>query len=99
MKTLPLAEARNRLSALIDEVSGTHETIMITRNGVPAAVVVSAEDYESVLETLALAANAEDRARLAEAEESVQAGDVLTGDEMDRLVRARILRERGHGAA
>lgn len=78
MRTLPLAEARNHLSALVEEVAGTHETVTITRNGVPAAVVVSAEDYESVMETLALAGDAEDRARLAEAEWLASWMSVLT---------------------
>ena len=93
MKTRPLAEARNHLSALLEEVAGTHETVTITRNGIPAAVVVSAEDYESVMETLALAGDAEDRARLAEAEGSVATGDVTTAEEMGRLIRARVERE------
>lgn len=51
---LPLAEARNRFSALVDEVTRTGETLTITDNGLPAAVVVSAEDYDSLMETLVL---------------------------------------------
>ncbi|KWX01490.1 Prevent-host-death family protein [Carbonactinospora thermoautotrophica] len=99
MKTLPLAEVRNRLSALVDEVARTHEAVTITRNGVPAAVVVSIEDYESIMETLALLNDPEDRDRLAEAEESVATGDVTTGEEMAELMRERVRRERGAGAA
>ncbi len=99
MKTLPLAEVRNRLSALVDEVVHTHEAVTITRNGVPAAVVVSIEDYESIMETLALLNDPEDRDRLSEAEESVAAGDVTTGEEMAELMRERVRRERGAGAA
>lgn len=37
MKSVPLYEAKNRLSALIDEVEATGEDILITRHGKPAA--------------------------------------------------------------
>jgi len=98
MSTLPLAEVRNRLSSLIDEVARTHETITITRNGVPTAVVLAVDDYESVMETLALLNDPEDRERLVEAEESLAAGDVITGEEMAELLRERAERERKPGA-
>lgn len=93
MTTLPLAEVRNRLSALVDAVTRTHETVTITRNGVPAAVLVSADDYESIMETLALLNDPDDRERLAEAEKSVAAGDTTMGWEMGELIRDRVRRE------
>lgn len=95
MTTLPLAEVRNRLSALVDEVSRTHDTVIITRNGVPTAVVVSADDYESIMETLALLNDPEDRQRLTEAEASVAAGDLTTAGELEELLRDRVRREAG----
>jgi antitoxin YefM len=95
MTTLPLAEVRNRLSALVDEVVRTHDTLTITRNGVPAAVVVSADDYESIMETLALRNDPADRERLTEAEASVAAGDLTTAGEMRDLLRDRVRREAG----
>lgn len=52
MTTLPLAEVRAQLSKLVDSAVATHERINITRNGRPAAVLLSAEDFESLLETL-----------------------------------------------
>jgi prevent-host-death family protein len=93
MITLPLAEARNNLSKLVDEVERTHDTVTITRNGKPAAVVISVDDYESLLETFALLESAEEQERLREAEESVASGDVTTADEMAALLRAREARE------
>ena len=35
MRTLSLSEAKMKLSALVDEVYGTDQEIVITRNGVP----------------------------------------------------------------
>ena len=70
------------MSSLVDGVARTHDTLTITRNGVPAAVLVSSDDYESIMETLALFNETEDRSRLAEAQQSVGTGDVVGEDEM-----------------
>lgn len=97
MTTLPLAIVRDRLSALVDEVARTHDTLTITRNGTPAAVVLSIDDYESIMETLALLNDPVDQERLAEAERSVSDGDVISGDDMTRLVAHRVQRPTGAG--
>jgi prevent-host-death family protein len=62
---------KTHLSALVDEVVRTHEQVTITRNGQPVAVVLSLEDYESLLETLALLDDQTGRERLEEAEAAV----------------------------
>ncbi len=89
MTTLPLATVRNRLSALVDDVARTHDTLTITRNGTPAAVVLSVEDYESIMETLALLNDPGDRERLAEAERSIDEGQVTPREEMASLIAER----------
>ena len=57
MKTLSLSEAKAKLSGLIDDVERRDEEIVITRNGRPAAVLVSPDEYESWKETLAIRAD------------------------------------------
>jgi prevent-host-death family protein len=47
MKTLPLSDAKNRLSRIVDDVTERDEQVMITRNGHPAAVMISPEEFES----------------------------------------------------
>lgn len=59
MKTLSLSEAKMKLSALVDRLSVTNEEIMITRNGSPAAILISPEDYESWKETLVIRSDTE----------------------------------------
>jgi prevent-host-death family protein len=54
MKVLPLAEVKAHLSASVSEVESQHDQITITRNGVPAAMVVSVAEWESLQETLAV---------------------------------------------
>jgi len=54
MKALSVSEAKMKLSGLIDTVNATDEEIVITKNGRPAAVLVSPEGFESLKETVAV---------------------------------------------
>ncbi len=51
MKTLSLSEAKMKFSSIVDMVSSTDEEIVITKNGRPAAVIISPDEYESIKET------------------------------------------------
>ncbi|XKK40835.1 type II toxin-antitoxin system Phd/YefM family antitoxin [Nocardiopsis sp. ARC36] len=93
MTTMPLAEARNHRSKIVDEVGRTHDAVTITRNGRPSVVVISVDDYESMTETFALLDSPEEQRRLKEAEESLETGDVTTAEEMADLMRERVRRE------
>ncbi|MGD9160321.1 MAG: type II toxin-antitoxin system Phd/YefM family antitoxin [Desulfobacteraceae bacterium] len=52
METLSLSEAKMKLSSLVDRVSNLDDEIVITKNGRPAAVLVSPDEYESWKETI-----------------------------------------------
>jgi antitoxin YefM len=54
MKALSVSEAKMKLSGLINTVNATDEEIVITKNGRPAAVLVSPEEFESLKETVAV---------------------------------------------
>ena len=54
MKILSLSEAKMKLSALVDSVTNTDDEIIITKNGRPAAVLVSPDEFESWKETIAI---------------------------------------------
>lgn len=54
MKTLPLADVKAHLSALLNEIESQHGQITVTRNGTPAAVVISVDEWESLQETIAV---------------------------------------------
>ncbi len=54
MKTLSLSEAKMKLSRLVETVSATDEAVVITKNGSPAAVLVSPDEFESWKETIAI---------------------------------------------
>jgi prevent-host-death family protein len=52
MQTVSITTAKTRLNDLVDEARRTHEHVTITKNGEPAAVMVSADEWESIQETL-----------------------------------------------
>jgi len=54
MKILSLSEAKIKLSELIEQVYSTDEEIVITKNGRPAAILISPDDYEGWKETIAI---------------------------------------------
>jgi len=54
MKALPVSEAKMKLSGLIETINATDEEIVITKNGRPAAVLVSPGEFESLKETIAI---------------------------------------------
>ena len=59
MKTLPLSEVKTRLSELVDQVVSTDEEITITKNGRPAAVLVSSDEFEGWKETVVIQSDQE----------------------------------------
>jgi prevent-host-death family protein len=50
-RILPLSEAKARLSQLVAAVEENEEELIITRNGRPAAVLISADEFTSWQET------------------------------------------------
>jgi len=52
VKVLPLSEVKAKLSELVDVVDRRDESVAITRNGRPVAVIVSQEEYDGWRETV-----------------------------------------------
>lgn len=89
METLPLTEARNRLSELVDDVERTHQRVTITRHGEVAAVIMSADDLEALEETLEVLSSPELMDQLAESKTARRQGDVLDAEQLRSLMARR----------
>jgi antitoxin YefM len=83
-KTVPFSEARARLTDLVDEVEQRHEHFVITRNGRPAVVVMSTDEYEALQETLEILDDEATMEALRRSDEDVAAGRVFAWDEVKR---------------
>ena len=51
---IPLKEARQKFSTLVDRADRLSERFVVTKNGTPRAVLMSAEEFKSWVETLEL---------------------------------------------
>jgi len=79
---LPLAEIKKRLSEIVDGVEQHHDRVLLTRNGRPAAVIISPDDLESLEETLEVLSSPGAVRDIRRAEKELAAGKFLTADQL-----------------
>jgi prevent-host-death family protein len=85
MRIVPLADAKARLSAYVDQCAD-EGPVIITRNGKPVAVLLAPVDEED-LDQLMLTRSKRFQALLAKSRRSIAAGKGLSRDEFWRAVR------------
>lgn len=83
-KVVPFTEARSKLSELLDEVTQRQEHVVVTRNGRPAAVVLSNAEYDALTETLEVLEDAETLEALRESEADYREGRTQSLTEVRR---------------
>ncbi len=89
METVPLSDVRSTLSSVVERVEATHERVTITRNGRPAAVLISPEDLDALEETLDVLSDPATMQQLREGEAAVAAGDVVDEAGLRELLAKR----------
>jgi antitoxin YefM len=77
-ETLPLSSVKAHLSELVDRVEDQHERVVLTRNGKPAAVLISHDDLESLEETLSILSDPALMAQIHESEQALAGGESAT---------------------
>ena len=87
MPTLPLADARARLSEIVTAAETTHERFEITRNGRPAAVLLSSDDYEAMRETIAVLSDSDLMLAIKTGLAELSADDSMDEDELAQYLR------------
>ena len=93
-ETLPLATVKARFSEIVDRVARQQDRVIVTRNGQPAAVLVSTDDLESLEETLAIMSDRSLTAQIRESEKAAARGEAGVG--LDEL-RADLEQRRSRG--
>lgn len=82
--TTSLAHVKAHLSAIVGSVHDTHERVVITRNGEPAAVLVSPDDLASLEETVEILSSKTLMADLARARAEIESGETVELNELPR---------------
>lgn len=80
--TLPLAEIKARLSEIVDRVEKRHERVTLTRNGRPAAILISPDDLEALEDTLEILSNPDAVRDIEEARREIARGEVFSADDL-----------------
>ena len=89
MQTLPISKVKDKLNEYVDSVAGTRDQVMITKNGSPAAVLIGADEWESIQETLFWLSQPGIRDTIAEAEADISEGRLPGEDESRGLSPGR----------
>lgn len=71
---LSIRELRPKLPSVIRDAAATSARYIVTRRGKPEAVILSIEDYESLLETLDIERDPSLVRRLRKAQEEIKKG-------------------------
>jgi len=89
METLPITEVKTRLTEVVVQVEKQRDRILITRNGKPAALLVSVGEWESINETLDVLSEPEALKDIREADEAYARGEVFGNEDIAEILRAR----------
>lgn len=72
---------------MVDRVESQHERVMVTRNGKPAAVIISPDDLAELEERLEMLSNPEAMREIDEGRDAYERGDVIGGVDAVRALR------------
>lgn len=87
VSTQSLRDVRDHLSEVIDRVEHQHDRVVVTRNGKPAAVILSPEDLAQLEETIDVLGDPQALADIREADAAYARGDVVRGADAVRRLR------------
>ncbi len=79
---IPITEAKTRLLDLVRDLQAEDDIVAITKNGVPAAVLLSVERFEGFLETIDILSDEKAMTALRRSLREARAGRWLRHDEV-----------------
>lgn len=89
-KTLSITKAREDLTSLVDNASRKLTEYVITVNGFPAAVLMSAAEFESWKETLDILSDPELMKVIKEGEEDFEKGRYVTFEQLKKNLKLHV---------
>jgi len=89
-KTLTITEARRDLTKIVDRSNRLLEKYLITVNGKPEAVIMSSEEYDSLMETLDILSEPGALEEIRAAEEEIKAGKSISWEGLKRELNINV---------
>lgn len=86
-KTLPISEARENLPTIVNRANKLLDEYIITVNGKPAAVIMSAQEYESWKETNEILADSKLMKSIRQGEKDIKEGRYITFEQLKKELR------------
>ena len=83
-KSVTLKALRPKLPKIIDDIDSRMDRFIITKRGKPVAIMISVDDYESILETLDVLSNTHLMKKIKKAEAQVRNGRVKMLDQIEK---------------
>jgi antitoxin YefM len=80
-KFVPITQAKAKLLDMVRQLSDTNDTIAITKNGVPEAVMLSMRKFEGLLETIDILADPKIMRQLKGSAKDVKEGRLIDLDD------------------
>ena len=90
IKTLPITKARNELPNLVDRADKRLDEYVITVNGVPKAVLMSAAEYDSWIETNEILSDPELMKGIREGEEDFRKGNFVKFEQFKKELKTHV---------
>lgn len=87
MKDIPITDAREDLTSLPEQLTRTHETVMVTRRGKPVLAILPWEEYEAIVETLDILSDPALVASLRRGITEVRQGKTISWEQAKRKLR------------
>lgn len=81
-ETRSLADIKAHLSEVVDRVEFQHDRVVLTRNGRPAAVLVSPDELEALEDTLDLLSNPQALKEITIARSEISKGRVIDSESL-----------------
>jgi antitoxin YefM len=88
-QTMTVTDVKARLSELVAMVESTQEHVDITRNGEPAAVLVSYAELTALRETVAILSDARLVDDIRQAEADIAVGDTVNAEDLREAMQGR----------
>ena len=88
MTTLSVAAARGSFSKIVESAETTHERFEVTRNGSRVAVILGADDYDAMVETLEILSDQHTMDQIRQGLAEIAAGDTFSAAEVQSAMVA-----------